>query len=90
MEIEHEPHAQRFVAAVEGGEAKLEYSTPREGVIDLLHTVVPRAARGRGVGTALVERAVEHARREGLKVVATCPFARAWLARHSGHEDLLA
>lgn len=90
MEIEHEPEERRFVARVEGGEARLEYAAPREGVIDLVHTFVPRAARGEGVGEALVERALDHARSEGLKVIATCPFVRAWLADHPGHEDLLA
>lgn len=90
MQIEHEPEADRFVAKVEGGPALLEYSLPREGVIDLLHTFVPRASRSEGVGEALVEHALDHARRNGLKVIPTCPFVRAWLSEHPGYEELLA
>ncbi len=90
MRIEHEPEEQRFVTQVEGGPAILEYTTPREGVIDLAHTFVPREARDEGIGDALVTRALDHARAEGLKVIPSCPFVRAWLSDHPGHEELLA
>ena len=48
----------------------------------LLHTGVPGALEGEGVGGQLVRAAVGYAASEGLTVVPACPFARAWLERH--------
>ena len=48
----------------------------------LIHTEVPDALEGRGVGGALVRAAVARAAAENLTLVPKCPFARAWLERH--------
>jgi hypothetical protein len=40
------------------------------------------------VGEALVRAAVEHARAENLKLVATCRYVAAWLARHPREADV--
>ena len=75
--VTHSPETSRF----ESGAAYLEYR--RTGsTFDLQHTVVPRDLGGQGVGGALVQAAVDHARAEGLDLVVTCPFARKWLAKH--------
>lgn len=39
------------------------------------HTAVDDSLRGQKVGDKLVAAAVEHARENGLKIFATCPFA---------------
>lgn len=59
-------------------------------VRDLRSTVVPTEHSGRGYGSRLVRAAVEDARAEGVRLTATCWFARGWLERHREHEDLLA
>ena len=48
------------------------------------------ALRGRGVGQALVERAVLDARREGFRIIPLCPFARAQFERHPAWRDVLS
>ena len=48
----------------------------------LVHTEVPDALAGRGLGGRLVTAALDRAEREGLTVVPWCPFARDWLQRH--------
>jgi RimJ/RimL family protein N-acetyltransferase/predicted GNAT family acetyltransferase len=48
----------------------------------LLHTEVPAALEGHGIGGKLVTAAIDRAARQGLTVVPLCPFARAWLERH--------
>jgi predicted GNAT family acetyltransferase len=45
--------------------------------------------RGRKIGVALVERAVEDARAEGIKIVPLCPFAKAQIARHPEWQEVL-
>ena len=59
-------------------------------VIDLMHTVVPQAAEGNGVGSALAHAALEHARAKGLKVVPSCPFVHRYVTKHREFADLLA
>jgi uncharacterized protein len=48
----------------------------------LIHTDVPAELEGRGLGGRLVTAAIDRAEREGLTLVALCPFARSWLERH--------
>jgi predicted GNAT family acetyltransferase len=71
----------RFEITVEGLTATLDYqSTPK--ALTLIHTEVPEALRGRGLGPRLVETAVRAGRAEGLQIVIVCPFARAYLRAH--------
>ena len=48
----------------------------------LIHTEVPAGLRGRHVGEALVEAALHAGRSEGLRIVAICPFVRAYMRKH--------
>ena len=76
-DVTHSPDTSRF----ESGEAFLSYV--RSGnALDIQHTIVPPEMSGQGVGGALVRDAVAFARAEGLEVVATCSYARAWLEEH--------
>ena len=52
------------------------------GALTIVHTEVPPALRGRHLGDVLVQAALAMARRDGLRVVAVCPFARAYLKKH--------
>lgn len=46
------------------------------------HTEIVADHQGEGLGPLLVRRALEDARRAGKTVIATCPFATSYLARH--------
>jgi len=81
LEIRRNDAEHRFETEVEGETAVLVYQL-REGEIDLQHTVVPPAIERRGVGSALVRAALEHARAEELRVIPSCPFVQAYLERH--------
>ena len=48
----------------------------------IIHTEVPEAISGEGVGGELVASAVELAQRRNLTIVPRCPFARRWLSKH--------
>ena len=54
------------------------------------HTGVPSALAGRGVGLALLARAVEDARAEKFCIVPNCSFTRVMLQRHKEWQDVLA
>jgi predicted GNAT family acetyltransferase len=87
VEVQHRESGQRFTARTGSGLAFISYERPDERTIDLQHTVVPETDRGRGVGASLVEAAFNHARKNGLRVIATCPFVKAWLEKHPEHQD---
>jgi predicted GNAT family acetyltransferase len=59
-----------------------------DGILTIMHTEVPKALEGRGIGSSLIRGALEIARTQGLKVKAVCPFAKAYLDRHPEYADL--
>ncbi|HVW31954.1 MAG TPA: N-acetyltransferase, partial [Acidimicrobiia bacterium] len=71
----------RFIVTVDGTEAELVYRR-RAGRLILVHTGVPDAIGGRGVGGRLVRAALARARAGNLTIVPWCPYARRWLAGH--------
>jgi len=78
----------RYVLRSDAGEAELTYSilSPTRIIAD--HTGVPDSMRGTGAGRQLVERLVEDARAEGVKITPLCPFVRAQAARHPDWRDV--
>ena len=71
----------RFELMVNGETAFLLYERT-EDALTLVHTEVPPALRGQHVGDRLVAAALDAARSAGLRIVAVCPFAKAYLRRH--------
>jgi predicted GNAT family acetyltransferase len=56
--------------------------TDDEGVLTLVHTEVPEALGGRGLGGVLVQAALDKAAASGDAVHLVCPFAKTWVERH--------
>ena len=80
----------RYVAVVEGHKAEMTFSKAGTSRIIIDHTAVPKELGGKGVGVALVKRAVEDARRNGVKIIPLCPFAKAQINKHTEWQDVLA
>ena len=53
------------------------------------HTEIDDAYEGQGLGGQLARGALDDVRAQGLKVVAECPFIKAWIAKHEDYQDLL-
>ncbi|MDQ2702809.1 MAG: N-acetyltransferase [Pseudomonadota bacterium] len=83
----HEPERGRWIVALEGQLAHLDYSIA-SGVVTIHHTIVPEALGGRGIAARLVRAALDYVRREGLKVQPDCAYAAAWMLKHPEYEDL--
>ena len=79
--INHDPGQKRFTTVVDGYTAYVEYSL-QDGVLDIIHTIVPRPVGGRGIAAALVKKAYEYASEHGLERAGTCPYAARWMERH--------
>jgi predicted GNAT family acetyltransferase len=78
----------RYELTVEGHLAATYYQIA-DGVITFVHTEVPDALAGRGVGSKLVKGALDQVRSQSLKVVAQCPFVKAYIEKHAEYADLL-
>ena len=83
---EDDRYAYRFP---DGSEAEMVYSRPRTGVVGIMHTATPPQHRGQGIAAALVARAVQDFRVQGLRVQPLCSFAREQFAAHPEWSDLL-
>jgi predicted GNAT family acetyltransferase len=79
----------RFELAVDGHLAVAYYKIEGK-VITFTHTEVPPALGGRGVGSRLIQGALEQVRARGLKVVAKCDFVAGYLGKHKEFGDLIA
>jgi len=90
-EIHHEQSESRgrYWIVLDGHEAEMTYSRAGETTLIIDHTGVPDALRGKGLGEALVQRGVEDAREQGLKIIPLCPFAKEQIQRHAEWQDVL-
>lgn len=88
--VEEENGKGRYYVTFEDEEdAELTFSRTGENVVVLSYTGVPPALRERGIGAALVERAVDDAREDGHTIMPLCSFAAAQFERHPEWSDLL-
>ena len=87
-DIRNNTKLNRFELDVDGHTVASYYKFA-PGVITFTHTEVPQELSGRGIGSQLSRGALEAARTQGLKVVATCPFVSANIAKHAEFGDLL-
>jgi uncharacterized protein len=78
----------RYQLVVDGHLAATYYKLA-DGVITFVHTEVPPELGGQGVGSRLVKGALDQVRADGLKVIAQCPFVKAWIDKHGEYADLL-
>jgi predicted GNAT family acetyltransferase len=78
----------RFELDADGHVAFSNYR--RDGdTLTILHTEVPAALNGRGIGSALIRGVLDTARMQGLKVQPLCPFAAAYIGKHAEYADLV-
>jgi uncharacterized protein len=78
----------RFELERDGQVAYLEYNLAGK-VLQLIHTEVPEALRGKGMASALAESALEWAREHEVKVDVICPSVAAYLAKHPEYSGLV-
>ena len=79
----------RYELDVDGTVAFADYRLS-PGKVTITHTETPRALRGRGIASKLVQGALEQIRADGLKVVAGCGFVVEYLEKHPEFADVAA
>jgi len=78
----------RFELTVDGHLASAYYKTDGN-VITFEHTEVPPELGGKGIGSRLVQGALDQIRAEGTRIAVECPFVKGWIAKHPEYNDLL-
>jgi predicted GNAT family acetyltransferase len=72
-----------------GGHLAASYYKREGNVIMFEHTEVPAELGGQGIGSRLIKDALDQIRAKGWKVVAQCPFVKAYIEKHAEYHDLL-
>jgi len=60
------------------------------GAITLVHTEVPPALGGKGVGSKLARATLDAVRAQGRKLTVECEFIQGFMSKHPEYNDLLA
>ena len=88
--VVHEPENSRYV--LKRGDQVLGatfYTPGPHGEIVFTHTEVDQDLQERGLGSQLIRGALDDVRTStDARVVATCPFVRAFLRLHPEYQDL--
>ena len=86
-DVHDNPARSRYELEEDGHIAFVAYKIG-PGMIDFIHTEVPKELGGRGIGSKLAQGVLAAARARGLKVKATCPFIAAYVKKHPETADL--
>jgi len=86
-DVRDDTERHRFELDLDGHTAFSNYKRA-DGVLTVLHTEVPAALNGRGIGSRLVRGILDTARAQGLKVKPVCPFVGAFMDKHPEYADL--
>lgn len=92
METQHEINGHKGTFYIESNGnrlAEMTYSKAGEDTIIIDHTEVSDALRGKGAGLQLLNAAVAHARKNNIKIIPLCPFAKSVFDKKEELRDVL-
>ncbi|NKI26618.1 N-acetyltransferase [Arenibacter sp. 6A1] len=84
-ELIHNKKEHRFQVSIDGHMGIEEYKL-FPGGIAYIHTEVPKALAGQGVGSFIAKGVLDYAAQQGLKVKPVCPFIKAYIDRHHKYQ----
>ena len=79
----------RLELEVDGNIAFIEYKLVRNTLF-LIHTEVPQELKGKGAGSAIVQKALQYAKDNSYKIVPICSFVRGYSKKHKEWNDIVA
>lgn len=92
MEIAHEENkdgGRFYIDEDNNNVAEMTYHKLRDNVIMINHTWVSDTLKGKGAGKQLVSKGVEYARKNNLKVIPRCSFAKTLFDKITEFQDVL-
>lgn len=71
--------------------AEATYVPAGNATVDINYTYVNPVLRGQGVAGEMMEAVAQRLRKDGLKAVASCSYANAWLQKHrDSYSDVIS
>lgn len=92
IQVLHEDDGKRgsfFVEIERKRMAEMVYVMAGAKKMIIEHTDVDESLKGQGIGLKLLEELVDFARKESLKVIPLCPFAKAMFQKKAELGDVL-
>jgi hypothetical protein len=88
MKVEHDEKKQKFWVPLGSYQAELMYAKKGK-VLDFYHIYVPDPFRNRGIAGKILIGAFEYAKKQGYRVVPSCPFiAHDFLPRFPEYQEV--
>ncbi len=90
IELTHDGKKGSIVYRIDGNlkaEMTFVFAGERQFIID--HTEVDSSLKGQGIGNRLLDKAVEYARENTLKIIPLCPFAASVFRKNPDIGDVL-
>ena len=92
IKIQHEFDGKKGSFYLEEGAkrfAEMVYVMAGHKKMIIEHTEVDESLKGQGTGGKLLDELVDYARKEGIKVIPLCPFAKAMFKKKEELRDVL-
>ncbi|MEQ9306763.1 MAG: GNAT family N-acetyltransferase [Marinoscillum sp.] len=89
LQIKHDLIGKLFFLKVKGGNAELHYKRHGDDFIDIVSTNVPKESEKFGLGTILVESAIDFAEEQHLRIKSSCEMVDQYIHKHPEYQHLL-
>lgn len=86
--LENNRQQNRFELPIDDTYAFISYQD-RGDIIYLMHTEVPESLEGKGVASALAEKAFAYLSESQLKVRIYCSYLATWILRHPEYASMV-
>jgi glutathione S-transferase len=87
--VTENPRQHRFERAIHETALAAAYYRDADGRLAFIHTEVPSAFSGQGIGTELARGTFDILRRSGRRAVLVCPFMSHFYANHPEYADVV-
>jgi uncharacterized protein len=87
--IKHDGKYNKFFTEVAGKESNLTYEKIADNIWDYKLMFVPKNLREQGIAGKVVEYALNFARKNNIKIKATCSFVNGYIEAHPEFKDVL-
>nr|WP_321224296.1 GNAT family N-acetyltransferase [uncultured Psychroserpens sp.] len=90
--IHHKQNNKGKFSLVDDGQeiGEMTYKYVSKDTIDINHTLIDKAYRGKDLGLLLIEQAVKYLRTNELKAIPSCPYVDKVFRENSKYSDLIA
>ena len=86
--LELNEDSKRFELKVDGTTVFIDYKL-RNDVMYLIHTEVPKEHEGKGLGSKIVNMALNYIKEHNYKVAPLCSFVAAYVVKHPEWKPIL-